>query len=80
MDNDAVDAVKYIIATNLGVKADTIRLENDLIDDLGADSIGLVCITLGLEAFFDITISEEEAENILTVKDAVQHVVQKKEA
>lgn len=72
------DAVKYIVAGNLGVDAKTIDNSQDLINDLGADSLGLVCITLGLEAFFDLNITDEEAEKILTVQNAIDYVTERK--
>lgn len=72
------DAVKYIVAGNLGVDAETIDNSQDLINDLGADSLGLVCITLGLEAFFDLNITDEDAEKILTVQNAIDYVTERK--
>jgi acyl carrier protein len=77
---ETADAVKYIIAGNLGVDAKTIDNSQDLVNDLGADSIGLVCITLGLEAFFELNITEDEAGKILTVQQAIDYVTERKGA
>ena len=77
---ETADAVKYIIAGNLGVDAQSIKNSQDLISDLGADSLGLVCITLGLETFFELNITEDEAEKILTVQNVIDYVVKRKGA
>ena len=61
----------YITATNTG----TDSLYNlTFVDDLGADSLDIFQIIMGLEEEFDIEIANEEAENIVTVADAVEQI------
>lgn len=68
------DKVKSIIVDQLDVEEDKIELESSFQDDLGADSLDVVELVMALEEEFDIEISDEEAEKILTVKDAVDYI------
>lgn len=63
-----------IIADVLNVNADDIRPETTFVDDLGADSLDIFQIIMGIEEEFDIEIDSEEAENIKTVQDAVDQI------
>ncbi len=70
------ERVRTIIETQLGVDTDEIKLEASFIDDLGADSLDLVELIMSFEDEFkdavpDLEISDEEAEGIGTVQDAV---------
>jgi acyl carrier protein len=56
--------------------ARTLDLSTRLVDDLGADSLALVELTLALEEAFDIDIADESIERLRTVADAVEHVEQ----
>ena len=49
-------------------------METTFVDDLGADSLDLFQIIMGIEEEFDIEIANEDAENILTVGDAVEQI------
>ncbi|GIT37585.1 MAG: acyl carrier protein [Gammaproteobacteria bacterium] len=62
------ERVKGIVAEQLGIGVDEINNESSFIDDLGADSLDTVELVMALEEEFDIEISDEEAENISTVK------------
>ena len=53
---------------------DRVTLVASFVDDLGADSLALVDLTLGFEELFDIDIPDEEAEKIRSVRDAVVSV------
>lgn len=63
-----------IIADVLNVNANDIRPETTFVDDLGADSLDVFQIVMGIEEEFDIEIDSEEAENIKTVQDAVDQI------
>ena len=65
------EKIKEILAEQLGVSEDEIEMDSSLTDDLGADSLDLVELVMALEQEFDLEISDEEAEKIKTVGDAV---------
>ena len=65
------DKIKEMLAEKLGISEDKITLESEIVKDLGADSLDLVEMLLSLEENFGITISDEQTENIKTVKDIV---------
>ncbi len=65
------EKLKKIIAEVLNVDADEITMETTFTDDLGADSLDLFQIIMGLEEEFDIEIPAEAAEDITTVEEAV---------
>ena len=67
--------VKKIIAEKLSdVDFDDIVPEASLIDDLGADSLALVELVMSMEEAFDIDIDDEDAEKLITVKDAIDYI------
>lgn len=63
-----------IIAEFTNVDKSEIEMETSFVDDLGIDSLDLVQIIMALEEEFDIEINNEDAENIVTVGDAVEAV------
>ena len=65
------EKVKELLVEKLGISEDKITLESEIVKDLGADSLDLVEMLLSMEENFGITISDEETENIKTVKDIV---------
>jgi acyl carrier protein len=69
-----VDKVKKIIAEKLSVDISEVVPEASFVDDLGADSLDLVELIMSMEEEFDIEISDEDAEGILTVKDAMDYI------
>ena len=69
-----VDKLKSIIAEVLNVDVDEISMETTFVDDLGADSLDVFQIITGIEDEFDIEISNEDAETIVTVGDAVEQI------
>ena len=69
-----VDKVKKIIAEKLSVDLEEIVPEASFTDDLGADSLDLVELIMSMEEEFDIEISDEDAEKLVTVKDALEYV------
>lgn len=68
------EKVKKIISEVLNVDEEEITMETTFIDDLGADSLDVFQIIMGLEEEFDIEIPNEEAEKIVTVGDAVEQI------
>jgi acyl carrier protein len=65
------EKVKGMLVEKLGISEDKITLESEIVKDLGADSLDLVEMLLSMEENFGITISDEQTENIKTVKDIV---------
>lgn len=68
------EKIKKIIAEVLNVEEDTITMESTFGDDLGADSLDVFQIIMGVEEEFEIEIPNEEAEKITTVGDAVEQI------
>ncbi len=68
------EKVRKIIADKLSVDLDEVVPEASFVDDLGADSLDLVELIMSMEEEFDIDISDEEAEKMLTVKDAFDYI------
>lgn len=71
---DIFAQVKDVIVDKLGTDADKVTPEASFVDDLGADSLETVELIMGLEDKFGITIADEEAEKIRTVRDAVSFI------
>ncbi|HIH2763644.1 MAG TPA: acyl carrier protein [Candidatus Azoamicus sp.] len=72
--NDTFDRIKSIISEHLDVDETKIVLEASFSDDLGADSLDIVEIIMALEETFEIEIPDEDAQELLTVKDALTYV------
>ena len=68
------EKIKKIIAEVLSVDENEITMETTFTDDLGADSLDVFQIIMGLEEEFDIEIANEDAEKIVTVGDAVEQI------
>jgi acyl carrier protein len=73
-DKDITAEVKRIITEQLDVDEADIKPESTFIDDLGADSLGLVELVLAFEEAFGIEIPDEDTEKIRTVQDAVDYI------
>jgi acyl carrier protein len=63
-----------IIVEQLKVSPEEVALEASFIDDLGADSLDLVELIMAMEEEFGLEISDEDAEKIQTVQDAVNYI------
>ncbi|MDF2802504.1 MAG: hypothetical protein K0S61_2407 [Anaerocolumna sp.] len=68
------EKLQKIISEVLNVEEDEISMETTFVDDLGADSLDIFQIIMGIEEEFDIEIANEEAENIVTVSDAIEQI------
>ncbi len=66
--------LQEIIADVLNVNAEDVTMETTFVDDLGADSLDIFQIIMGIEETFDIEIENEAAEKIVTVGDAVEQI------
>ena len=69
-----LEKIKAIIAEVLNIDADSITADTTFVDDLGADSLDIFQIIMGIEEEFDIEIPNEAAEQIVTVGDAVEQI------
>ena len=74
MDGNAEDRLRKIIADQLGVPEEQVVPEASFIDDLNADSLEMVDLIISLEEEFGIQVSDEEAERIKTVQDAIDYL------
>ena len=68
------DKLQKIIAEVLNIDEDKIALDSTFVDDLGADSLDVFQIIMGIEDEFGIQIPEDAAESIVTVSDAVEQI------
>ena len=68
------EKLQEIIAEVLNVDPEEITMDTTFVDDLGADSLDVFQIIMGIEEEFDIEIPTEEAEKISTVGDAVEQI------
>lgn len=72
---EVASKVRKIIADQLEQKAEDIRGEASFLNDLGADSLDIVEMIMTMEEEFDMEISDEEAEKIQTVQEAIDYIV-----
>ena len=68
------EKVKHIIVEQLGVDADEVKAEASFVDDLGADSLDVVELVMALEEEFGLEISDEDAEKLRTVQQAIEYI------
>ena len=68
------EKLQKIIAEVMNVSEEEIRPETTFVDDLGADSLDVFQIIMGIEEEFDIEIDNDEAEKIKTVQDAADQI------
>lgn len=69
-----IKRVNALIADSLGVAEDEIVPAASFIEDLGADSLDIVELVMAIEKEFDIEISDDDAERIGTVQDAIDYI------
>lgn len=69
-----LERVQGIVAERLGVEEDQVTENAGFIEDLNADSLDLVEVIMAMEQEFDLEISDEDAEKIRTVGDAVSYI------
>ena len=69
-----VEKVIEVVADRLGRPVDEVKAESNFVEDLGADSLDLVELIMALEDEYDVTIPDEDAQNIRTIADAVAYI------
>lgn len=73
--NEIETRVKKIVVEQLGVKEDEVTRESSFVDDLGADSLDTVELVMAFEEEFETEIPDEDAEKMVTIKDAVDYIM-----
>jgi acyl carrier protein len=68
------EKVREIVAEELGIEQDDIKLESDLTEDLGADSLDAIELIMEIESQFDVEIADSEATKIKKVSDIVNYL------
>lgn len=74
---DVLERVSKIIVDRLGVDEADVKMEASFKEDLGADSLDVVELVMELEDEFDMEISDEDAEKIATVGNAISYIESK---
>ena len=69
-----VEQVIEVVADRLGKPVDEVKPESNFVEDLDADSLDLVELIMALEDEYDVTIPDEDAQNIRTIADAVSYI------
>lgn len=77
MSQDVESKVKEIIIDKLGVDESEVTADANFTNDLGADSLDTVELIMEFEKDFDLSIPDEDAENIATVGDAITYITGK---
>lgn len=72
------EKIAELLSKQLGIAKDAVTMESEIVKDLGADSLDIVEMLMGLEEEFGIEVSEDEAVNLKTVGDIVKVIDSKK--
>jgi acyl carrier protein len=75
-DASIEEKVKNIIVEQLGVSEEQVKPEAKFIEDLGADSLDTVELVMAFEEEFDITVSDEDAEKLVSVGDVFAYIAE----
>lgn len=75
-----LEKLQAIIAEKLGVEVSEVKPESAFNEDLGADSLDLFEVVMGIEEEFNISIDNEDLDQIKTVQDAMNYIKEKQEA
>lgn len=68
------EKIRDIVAEQFGVNAETVKPDTAFVDDLGADSLDVVELIMAMEETFDIEVPDLQADQIVTVQDAVDYI------
>ncbi|EFQ23661.1 acyl carrier protein [Aminomonas paucivorans] len=74
---EVMSRLKEIVVDRLNVEEEQIKPEASFVEDLGADSLDIVELIMGIEEEFDIEIPDEDAEKLTSVGDAINYVKNK---
>ena len=72
------EKIKEIIAEQLEINEDDIKMESELLEDLGADSLDVVDLVMSIEDEFDLEVPDDVIENMKTIGDAVKFIEENK--
>lgn len=72
-----LEKIKEIVADQLGIDEDDIKLESNFKEDLEADSLDLFELVMALEEEYGVEISSEDLEKIATVNDIIEYLKNK---
>lgn len=78
-EQEIFEKLKEIVKKQLGVEESNIKMDSTFVDDLAADSLDIVELIMNIEEEFDIEISDNDAEAIVTINDVVQYIKNNKE-
>ena len=68
------EKIRQILCDQLDLEEDSITMDSNIVDDLGADSLDVVDLIMSLEDEFNIEIPDEEVENVRTVGQIVKYI------
>ncbi|ABS43970.1 acyl carrier protein [Campylobacter jejuni] len=68
------DDVKAVVAEQLSIDADAVKMESKIIEDLGADSLDVVELIMALEEKFEVEIPDSDAEKLIKIEDVVNYI------
>ncbi len=68
------EKIKQLLAEQFGVEEDSVTMDMTFTDDLNADSLDIVELIMAIEEEFDITVNDEDMENVKTVGDVVNYI------
>lgn len=75
--DDLSEKLRRLMADQLGVERSDMRLDSDILEDLGADSLDVVEMVMAIEEAFDLEIDDADAESMRTVGDVEAYVVKR---
>lgn len=73
-ESEILEKIREVVAEKLDVDKEEVTEKAHFVDDLGADSLDVVELIMGLEDEFDLEISDDKAEELETVGDAVAYI------
>ncbi|HEX3036742.1 MAG TPA: acyl carrier protein [Thermodesulfobacteriota bacterium] len=78
IEQEIVGKVRKMVAIQLGKSEEEVSPEASFIEDLGADSLDLVELVMAMEDEFGLEVSDEDAERMITVQDAINYILERK--
>lgn len=77
-DEEIFEKLKGLIVSQLGVEEESVKEDATFVEDLAADSLDIVELVMSIEEEFEISIPDEDAENIVTVSDVIKYIKEHK--